>query len=135
MMSKCRADPCKGMLQIFVGTVSMVMSSQFDGNGDIIDSRHNLSENRGEGSTVTVGAGYVKSLSVLLMPVLWLLMDGCNFRMSKAFIINNFSFYCENFELLLCFFTVFTGDITSCNVSIAITLNVLITVLTVPTNI
>ena len=45
-----------------------------------------MSENRGRGRgiTATVLAGYVKSFSFLLIPVLWLLMDGYNFWMSKA---------------------------------------------------
>ena len=43
----------------------------------------------GRGSTLTLGAHSVKSLSVLLIPVLWLLMDSCNIRMSKASIIDN----------------------------------------------
>ena len=42
----------------------------------------------GRGSTVTLGADYVKSLSVLLIPVLWRLMDSFNIRMSKASIID-----------------------------------------------
>ena len=46
-------------------------------------------ETEGRGSTETVGTGYVKSLSVLLLSVLWLLMGGCNFRMSKASMIDN----------------------------------------------
>ena len=32
---------------------------------------------------------YVNNLSVLLMPVHWLLMDGCGFLMSNAFIIDS----------------------------------------------
>ena len=48
-----------------------------------------MGENREKKSTVTVGTSNVKSLCVLLKPVLWLLMDGCNFRMSKAFMIDN----------------------------------------------
>lgn len=41
-------------------------------------------------------AGYVKSLSVLLISVVWLLIDDSNFRTSKASIIDNLSFFPYN---------------------------------------
>ena len=34
--------------------------------------------------------GYVKSLRVLLVPVDWLLMDGCIFCIKRASVMNNF---------------------------------------------
>ena len=38
---------------------------------------------------VVVEASYVKSLSVLLIPVLWLLMVGCRLRISRASMIES----------------------------------------------
>ena len=71
-MSNCGADPGKGKVQIFVDTVDTVMSTVSMMAMELQVVGTMWVKRRGRISTVTVAAGYVKSLTVLLIPVLWL---------------------------------------------------------------
>ena len=59
------------------------------GSGEILLFEDRQSEKFADSVGAVFAAVYVNNLSVLLMPVHWLLMDGCSFLMSSASIIDS----------------------------------------------